>query len=136
MNKLSRSTGLKIAAVIVLGLALVGMIVYDIPDLARGMEAVNQASNADQGPPFFEVILSFAFDILALVAAYGAWRAERWGVILVIVVSAFNCISGAGAAVFAPWPVTRILGAVAVVLYLGAIYLCLRREPESLAQSV
>lgn len=132
MNKLSRSTGLKIAAVIVLGLALFDMIVYEIPDLTRGMAAVN----AGGGPPFFIVILGFAFDVLAIVAAYGAWRAERWGVILVIVISAYSSISGAGAAIFDPSLATRILGAVAVVLYLGVIYLCLRREPKSLTQSV
>jgi len=132
MNKLSRSTGLKIAAVIVLGLALLDMIVYEIPDLARGMAAVN----ASEGPPFFIVILGFAFDVLAIVAAYGAWRAERWGVILVIVISAYSSISGAGAAILNPSMATRILGAVAVVLYLGVIYLCLRREPKSLANSV
>jgi len=136
MNKLSRSTALKIAAVIVLVLALLDMIVYQIPDLTRGMAAINQAANAEGGPPFFMVILGFAVDVLAIVAAYGTWRAERWGIILVIVISAFNCISGAGAAIFAPWTATRILAAVAVVLSLGVIYLCLRREPKSLVKSV
>ena len=136
MNNLSRSTGLKIAAVIVLVLALFNMIVYDIPFLTQGMAVLDQASNADQGPPFFMVILEFAVDVLAIVAAYGAWQAQRWGVILVIVISAFNCINVALAAVFAPWLATRIFAAVSVVLYLGVIYLCLRREPKSLTESV
>ena len=136
MNKLTRSTGLKIAAVIVLVLALVGMIVYDLPDLMRGMDAVNQAAMADQGPPYFMVVLGFAFDILAMVAAYGAWKAQRWGIILAIIIGVFGLFNSALGAIFAPWPATRILGVVAVILYLGAIYLCLRREPKSLAQSV
>ena len=102
MNKLTRSNALKIAAIIVLVLALLDMIVYQIPDLTRGMAAINQASNIEGGPPFFMVVLGFAVDVVAIVAAYGAWRAERWGIILVIVISAFNCISGAGAAIFAP----------------------------------
>ena len=135
MNKLSRSNGLKIAAVIVLALALFSMIVYEIPFLTKGMAALDQAANAEQGPPFFMVILEFAFDVLAIVAAYGTWKAQRWGVILIIIVSAFNCINNALLAAFAPWPETRILSAVAVVLYLGVIYLCLRREPKSLAPS-
>ena len=136
MNKLSRSTALKIAAVIVLVVALPDMIMYEIPDLMRGMAAVDQAAMAEGGPPFFMVLLSFAVDVLAIVAAYGAWRAQRWGVILVIVISAYSSISGAGAAIFDPSMATRILGAVAVVLYLGVIYLCLRREPKPLTQSV
>lgn len=136
MNKLNRSTGLKIAAVIVLGLALVNIIVYDIPFLTQGMAALDQAANADQGPPFFMVILEFAVDVLAIVAAYGAWQAQRWGVILLILVSAFNSINVALAAVFAPWLATRILAGISVVLYLGVIYLCLRREPKPLTKSV
>ena len=72
MNNLSRSNALKIAAVIVLVLALFNVIVYDIPFLTQGMAALDQASNADQGPPFFMVILEFAVDVLAIVAAYGA----------------------------------------------------------------
>jgi len=136
MNKLTRSNALKIAAVIVLVLALVGMIVYELPDLMRGMAAVNQAAMADQGPPFFMVVLSFAFDILAIVAAYGTWKAQRWGIILIIIVSVFNIFNSTLGAIFAPWPATRILGVVSVILYLGVIYLCLRHEPKSLAQSV
>ena len=136
MKNLSRSNGLKIAAVIVLILALLDMMVYEIPDLMRGMAAVDQASVAEGGPPFFMVILSFAMDVVAIVAAYGTWQAQRWGVILVIVISAFNCISGAFGAIFAPDGSTRILAAVAVIMSLGAIFLCLRREPKSLVESV
>ena len=136
MNNLSRSNALKIAAVIVLALALFSMIVYEIPFLTQGMAALDQAANAEQGPPFFMVVLGFAFNILAIVAAYGTWKAQRWGVILIIIVSAFNCINNALAAVFAPWTATRILAIVFVIMYLGAIYLCLRREPKSLAASV
>lgn len=136
MNKLTRSNALKIVAVVVLGLALLDMIVYEIPDLMRGMAAVDQASMIEGGPPFFMVILGFAFDVLAIVAAYGAWQAQRWGIILVIIISAFNSISGVFAAIFAPDGSTRIIGAVAVVLSFGAIYLCLRREPKSPAQSI
>ena len=135
MNQLSRSTGLKIAAVIVLVLTLIDMVVYELPDLASGMVAVDQAADAVGGPPFFMVILGFAFDILAIVAAYGTWQAQRWGVILVIMVSAFNCISAAAAAIFAPWVATRIFGVVSLILFLGVIVLCLRREPDSLSRS-
>jgi len=136
MNKLSRSTALKIAAVIVLVVALLDMFVYELPDLMRGMAAVDQASMVDGGPPFSMVILGFAIDVLTMVAAYGTWQAQRWGVILVIVISAFNCISGAFGTIFAPDNSTRIFAAVAVLLSLSVIYLCLRREPKSPTESV
>ena len=62
-------------------------------------------------------------------------RELRALVFLVIVVSAFNCISAAAAAIFAPWVATRIFGVVSLILFLGVIYLCLRREPDSLSRS-
>ena len=133
MNNLSRSTGLKIAAVIVLVLSLFSMVVYDIPFLTQGMAALDQAANADQGPPFFMALLGFAMDVLGIVAAYGTWRAQRWGVILVIIISACSSINGAFGALFAPWPATRILSGVLIFVNLGVIYLCLRREPKPLA---
>ena len=136
MNQLSRSNALKIAAVIVLVLTLFDVVVYELPFLTQGMAALDQAANADQGPPFFMVILGFTFDILAIVAAYGTWQTQRWGVILIIIVSAFNCLNNALAAIFAPWMATRITAAALIILYLGVIYLCLRREPKSLAESV
>ncbi|MCB0212944.1 MAG: hypothetical protein KDJ52_26615 [Anaerolineae bacterium] len=136
MNQLSRSTGLKIAAVIVLVITLIDMVVYELPDLAGGMAAVDQVSDAVGGPPFFMVILGFAFDVVAIVAAYGAWQAQRWGVVLLIMVSAFNCFSSTAAAIFAPWFATQIFGVVSLILFLSAIVLCLRREPQALTQSV
>jgi hypothetical protein len=135
MNKLSRSTALKIAAVIVLVVALPDMIMYEIPDLMRGMAAVDQAAMAEGGPPFFMVLLSFAVDVLAIVAAYGAWRAQRWGVILVIVISAFNSISGIFGALFAGDVPTQIFAAIGLLLSLTAIILCLWREHKPLARS-
>lgn len=135
MSNLSRSAGLKIAAVVVLMLTLVNLVMFQIPDLMAGMEAVNQVANADQGPPFFMVLFGFVLDILAFVAAYGAWTEQRWGVILLIVISAFNCLMATAGALFLPVVSLRILGVVMVILYLSAIYLCLRREPKSLVEA-
>ncbi len=134
MNRLTRSTALKIAAVIVLVLSLADMIIYEIPALMQGMTVVNQAAMADSsGPPFFMVLLSFAADVLAIVAAYGAWHAQRWGVILIIVLSAFNTISGIMGALFAGDDTTRVFAAFGVVLALLSIILCLWREQTPLA---
>jgi uncharacterized membrane protein (DUF2068 family) len=136
MNQLSRSTGLKIAAAIVFAQALIGIIWFDLPFLAGGMTALDQAANAGGSPPFWLAFLSFAVDAITIVAAYGAWRAARWGIILVIVVSVFNAILNTYAVVFDPYLATRILEGVFVFASLSVIYLCLRREPELLAKSV
>ena len=136
MNQLSRSTGLKIAAAIVFAQALIGIIWYDFPFLASGMAVLDQAANAGEGPPFWLAVLSFAVDAITIVAAYGAWRAARWGIILVIVVSVFNAILNTYAVVFDPYLATRILEGAFVFASLSVIYLCLRREPQLLAKSV
>lgn len=126
---MTRSTALKIAAIITLVLALADLFIYEMPALMLGQAAVDQVANGDgSGPPFFMVLLQSAFDILAIVAAYGAWRAQRWGVILLIVISAFSVLSGSAGAIFAGDATTRIFAAVGVVLALAAIVLCLWRE--------
>jgi hypothetical protein len=137
MNHLSRSTGLKIAAAIVLAQALIGIIWYDLPFLAGGMAGLEQAANAGEAaPPFWLAFLSFGVDAITIVAAYGAWRAARWGIILVIVVSVFNALLNTYAVIFDPILPTRILEGGFVVASLSVIYLCLRREPQLLAKPV
>lgn len=129
MSNLTRSNALKIAAGIVLLLALVDLFVYELPALMLGQAAVDQIANSDGGgPPFFMVLLGSALDVLGITAAYGLWRAQRWGVILGIVISAFNVLSGLAGALFAGDMGTRAFAAVGVVLSLATIALCLRRD--------
>ena len=132
MNQLSRATGLKIAAVILWVVALLGMFTVGIPFLAGGMAA----ANAGEAPPFWLNLLSFAVDATTIVVAYGVWRAERWGIILAIVISVFNAILNTVGALFDPHMAIRIMAGVFVFASLGVIYLCLRREPKALATSV
>lgn len=129
MNNLTRSNALKIAAGIVLLLALLDLFIYEMPALMLGQAAVDQIANSDaSGPPFFMVLLGSALDILGITAAYGLWRAQRWGVILAIVISAFNVLSGLAGALFAGDTGTRVFAAVGVALSLATIVLCLRRD--------
>lgn len=137
MSRLTRSTALKIAAGIVLLLALLDLFVYEIPALMLGQAAVNQVATADGGgPPFFMVLLSSAMDVLGIVTAYGLWRAQRWGMILAIVISAFTVLSGLVAALFAGDVGTRIVAGVGVVLSLMTIVLCLWRERKPQGRAV
>lgn len=129
MSHLTRSNALKIAAGIVLLLALLDLFIYELPALMLGQAAVDQIANSGgSGPPFFMVLLGSALDVLGIVTAYGLWRAQRWGVILAIVISAFNVLSGLGGALFAGDSSTRVVSAAGVVLSLATIVLCLRRD--------
>ena len=128
MRRLDRSTALKLAAAITLLMSLLQIFVYQLGDLLRGADAVNAAAAANQGPPYVMVLVGFVVSILALVAAYGAWHAQRWGIVLTIVLAAYNELDGLGGMLFAPLLSTRIIAGVGVVLNIFVIVLCLWRE--------
>jgi hypothetical protein len=137
MTRLSRSTALKIAAGIVLVLALLDLVVYEMPALMLGQAAIDQIANTDgNGPPFFMVLLGSAMDVLAIVTAYGLWRGLRWSVILAIIISAFNTLSGLAGALFAGDSSTRTFAGVGVVLAMVTIVLCLWRERKPQSRTV
>ena len=46
------------------------------------------------GPPVAVKVLSVVMGLLGLLAAYGLWNRKRWGMIVAIVVSAINALSG------------------------------------------
>jgi hypothetical protein len=64
MGAMTRSTALKTAAVLSVLVALIGIGLYDLPNLVLGAR--------DSDGPFALVLGSFTSDVLALVAAYGA----------------------------------------------------------------
>lgn len=81
MKKLGPSRLWRVAAVISIVVALVGLVAYDVPSLVDGADASRD--------PYWIVLGSFASDVLALVAAYGAWRRQVWGVVLLLVINVF-----------------------------------------------
>ncbi|CAN5473461.1 hypothetical protein BH10ACT3_BH10ACT3_24170 [soil metagenome] len=81
MDPLSRTWWWRVAAVISVIVAVSALALYDVPGLIDG------ASASDD--PYWVLLGSFASDVLALVAAYGAWRRQVWGVVLLIVVNVF-----------------------------------------------
>jgi hypothetical protein len=81
MNSPRRIRYLRVAAVLSLMVAFVGLTVYDVPNLVKGADGA-----AD---PYWLVLGSFATDVLAILGAYGAWTRQRWGVVVLLVVNAF-----------------------------------------------
>jgi len=46
------------------------------------------------GPPVAVKVLSVVMGLLGLLAAYGLWNKKRWGMVVAILVSALNALSG------------------------------------------
>lgn len=121
MNRLSRSTALKTAAVFSSLLSLANLVIT-LPIIMQGSAAVGQAPNS---PPYFIELALFVTSIVGLVAAFGAWRQMRWGVLLTIVVNAINLLSAAPGILFAPRPWGLAASGVTILLSVMVIVLCL-----------
>jgi uncharacterized membrane protein (DUF2068 family) len=52
--------------------------------------------------PALIIYSSVAAGVVGLIAAFGLWKARRWGIIVTIIVSAFNLLSSAPGLVAAP----------------------------------
>lgn len=81
MREIGRARLWRVAAAVSVLVAFVGLALYDVPGLIDGASASSD--------PYWVVLGSFASDVIALIAAYGAWRRQVWGVVLLIVVNVF-----------------------------------------------
>lgn len=115
-NRGTRTGRLRVAAAVSVLVAVVSIAAYDLPALAEGP--------ADRVDPFVLVLGSFATDIVALIAAYGACRRQRWGVILLIVVLSFWALQAAAALVDG----STAIGATALTLNLICLWCCLAAD--------
>jgi hypothetical protein len=121
MNRLSRSTALKTAAVLSF-LSSAYSVILALPIIAQGASAVDQAGNT---PPYFIMMLAVILGVVGIVAAYGCWKGMRWGVILTIIVNLLNGLSAAPGILFAPTPQLFVGASVTVALSIVIIVLCL-----------
>jgi hypothetical protein len=125
---MTRPRTFSIAAVLLFVLSLIAA-ALEVPNLMLGTAASSQFASGG-GPPFPLVLLNFAIAILGLVAAYGVWQMQKWGVILAIVLSALQILTALPAILFAP-PPFKILGGVAVIWAAAIIVLLLRPQAKS-----
>jgi len=110
-------------AVALLALYCLISLLSELPNLAGGAAPVEGA------PPFTLTVINFTLAILGLVAAYGAWRVQKWGVLLAIVVAALGILTALPAILFAPLPV-QLFGGLGVVWSAAIIVLLLRPTPQ------
>jgi hypothetical protein len=121
MNRLSRPTALKIAAVLSFLLSASGVI-FSLPLIAQGATAVEQGGET---PPYFVLLSGLIFGVVGIVAAFGTWKGQRWGIILTILANVVNGLGAAPGLLFAPTPGLLIAASVTVVLSIAIIVLCL-----------
>ncbi len=129
MKGLSRSTALKIAAVLS---ALMGAvsILNTLPLIARG--AIGVAASTDS-PPYIILMIGLITGVVAIVGAYGAWNQQRWGIVLTILVNLLNGLGALPGVLFAPQPGLRMMAIVTVGVAILVIVFCLWRERRTAA---
>jgi hypothetical protein len=120
MGTMTRATALRIAAALSVVVAIIGILMYDLPNLVRGADA--------SASPFPLVLGSFTSDVMALVAAYGAWRAQKWGVVLLIAVNAFWIVQAVTSLLFDAGAGALTFAALMLIHHVAVIALCLWRE--------
>lgn len=76
---------MKTSRPLVLTLAVIFLVLISLGSLATPLLS---------GPPIPVQVLSVVLGLLCLLAAYGLWNRKRWGMIVAIVVSAINALSG------------------------------------------
>jgi hypothetical protein len=124
VNNLSRSTALKLAAVISLILSVLGILI-SLPIVAQGAAVVNQIPGS---PPYILELIFFVTGIVGAVAAYGAWKQMRWGILLTVFVNLVNVLGAVPGILVAPRPWGLIATAVTILLSVIVIVLCMWRE--------
>ncbi len=124
MKGLSRATALKVAAILSALMGIVS-IATTLPLIARGATGVAQSTDS---PPYFVLMMALLLSVIAIVAAYGAWNQQRWGIILILVVNLLNGLSAVPGILFAPVPALRVTSISTVVVTILIVVFCLWRE--------
>lgn len=108
----------RVAAAVSTLVALLGLTLYDVPGLVDGASA--------SPDPYWVVLGSFASDVVALVAAYGAWRRQIWGVVLLIVVNLFWVVQSITTLFDPKDDADVVIALVLLALHALVVWCCLR----------
>lgn len=119
---MNQSTLHKTAVILFAALSLFGL-VLSLPGLLGGPE--NRGTTA--GVPQAVILLGALTGVAGLIAAYGAWKGQKWGVWMTIVLCAINGLSALPGVMFAPNTFMRISAIVGVVVSIFVIVVLLRR---------
>ncbi len=124
MIHMTRSNALKHAAVLSFLINAFG-IVSTLPMIAQGAVALDASHGS---PPFVVVLTSLLTGVVGVVAAYGTWKQQRWGIVLTILANAVNGLSAVPGILFAPGTSWLIVALATVMVSILIIVLCLWRD--------
>ena len=117
------------AAAVLLVLYALTQACFTIPQLAGGADPTARMIAGRPGPPYVLVVVGMILPVLAVIAAAGIWRVQKWGVVAGIVVAALAALNALPGLIFAPLPV-RLLGVLALAWMAAIIVLLLRAAPR------
>lgn len=126
---MSQSTLYKIAVILFAILSLFN-IVAAVPPLLSGPKNQGFAAGIPQGV----IILAALSGPAGLLAAYGAWRGEKWGIWLTIILCAGSVLSALPGVLFAPSAVARISAIVGVIVSIFVIVVLVRPPKPSISE--
>jgi hypothetical protein len=120
----SRSRNYVIAAVLAGLLSLANAIVA-LAVLPQGANHINHSSNQ---PPYAVVVIEVIVGLIGIVAAYGVYRAQRWGVVLTLVLMVVNVLISLPGIPFGPTTFDKVGSVVSLAVAGAAIWFLLRRD--------
>ncbi len=121
---MNRPANYTIAAILALLFSL-SRVVTAIPPLFQGPAAVEQAGT---NPPSVLFVIGFGIGLLGLVAAYGVWRMQKWGVVLTILLRAVDGLTSVPGVLGAPTVQLKIASSFSTLISIVIIVLLLWRK--------
>lgn len=128
---MSRSRNYTIAAALAGLLSLVNTIVALVL-LPQGSAKIDHSSNQ---PPYAVLLVEVVIGLIGMVAAYGVFRTQRWGVIVTLVLMVVNVLISVPGIPFGPTALDKVSSAAALLVSAAVIYLLLRRDTGVTAEA-
>jgi hypothetical protein len=120
----SHSRNYVIAAVLA-GLLSLANAITALVLLPQGADKINHSSNQ---PPYAVILIEVVVGLIGVVAAYGVFRTQRWGVILTLVLMVLNVLISLPGIPFGPTAFDKISSVLSIIVAGAAIYFLLRRD--------
>jgi uncharacterized membrane protein (UPF0136 family) len=121
---MSRSRNYTIAALLA-GLLSLANAITALVLLPQGSDKINHSSNQ---PPYAVILIGVVIGLIGIVAAYGVFRTQRWGVVLTLVLMVVNVLVSLPGIPFGPTMFDKVSSVVGVLVAAAAIYFLLRRD--------
>lgn len=110
-------------AVILFAMMSLFSILAAVPSLLGGPDT----ESITQGVPQALILGGALAGVAGLFATYGAWKGQKWGIWLAIILSATSGLSALPGVLFAPNNTARLLAIVSVALSIFVIVVLLRQ---------